>query len=221
MGTDLMDLGSMDITQVQVKDSDKMGYLVDLEETSVSSNEFQRLKQEMKQAMNMYNTACKEAVSAQQRATELQQLKLGEVSRIEQARLAQEAALALAEMEKAKCRAAIEAAEKANKIAERETQRRKYAEMKAKREAEEKNRALDVLSNNDVRYRKYTIEEIEAATGKFSRSMKIGEGGYGPVFKGKLDHTPVAIKVLRPDAAQGRKQFQQEVYIYVCAIEFP
>ncbi|XP_073042566.1 U-box domain-containing protein 52-like [Primulina eburnea] len=216
METDLMDLGSMDITQVQVKNSDKMGYLVDLEATSVSSNEFQRLKQEMKQAMNMYNTACKEAVSAQQRATELQQLKLGEMSRIEQARLNEEAALALVEMEKAKCRAAIEAAEKANKIAERETQRRKYAEMKAKREAEEKNRALDVLSNNDVRYRKYTIEEIEEATSKFSRSMKIGEGGYGPVFKGKLDHTAVAIKVLRPDAAQGRKQFQQEIEVLSC-----
>ncbi|XP_073129466.1 U-box domain-containing protein 35-like isoform X2 [Henckelia pumila] len=216
METGLMDLGSMDITQVQMKDCDKMGYLVDLEETSASSNEFERLKQEMKQAMNMYNTACKDAVSAQQRATELQQLNQGEMSRIEQARLAEEAALALAEMEKAKCRAAIEAAEKANKIAERETQRRKYAEMKAKREAEEKNRALDVLSNNDVRYRKYTIEEIEAATSKFSRSMKIGEGGYGPVFKGKLDHTPVAIKVLRPDAAQGRKQFQQEIEVLSC-----
>ncbi|CAL5379517.1 unnamed protein product [Camellia sinensis] len=100
--------------------------------------------------------------------------------------------------------------------AEMEAQRRKYAELKAKREAEEKNRALNVLSNNDVRYRKYTIEEIEAATDKFSGSLKIGEGGYGPVYKGKLDHTPVAIKVLRPDAKQGRKQFQPEVEILSC-----
>ena len=45
----------------------------------------------------------------------------------------------------------------------------------------------------------------------FSEKLKIGEGGYGPVYRGKLDHTRVAIKVLRPDAAQGRKQFQQEV----------
>ncbi|GJS64265.1 U-box domain-containing protein 35-like protein isoform X2 [Tanacetum coccineum] len=41
----------------------------------------------------------------------------------------------------------------------------------------------------------------------------IGEGGYGAVFKAKLDHTPVAIKVLRPDAKQGKQQFQQEVDI--------
>lgn len=46
--------------------------------------------------------------------------------------------------------------------------------------------------------------------------MKVGEGGYGPVYKGTLDHTPVAIKVLRPDAAQGKKQFQQEVEVLSC-----
>ncbi|GAB2215826.1 hypothetical protein Droror1_Dr00020229, partial [Drosera rotundifolia] len=54
------------------------------------------------------------------------------------------------------------------------------------------------------------IEEIEIATHYFSESLKIGEGGYGPVYKCTLDHTQVAIKVLRPDAAQGQSQFQQE-----------
>ncbi|GFP91386.1 U-box domain-containing protein 34 [Phtheirospermum japonicum] len=127
--------------------------------------------------------------------------------------MAEEAALALIEVERAKCRAAIEAAERAQRLAEKETQRRRHAEMKARQEAKEKVRALDFLSSNDIRYRKYTIEEIEKSTNNFSRSMKIGEGGYGPVYKGKLDHTRVAIKVLRPDAAQGRKQFQQEVEV--------
>lgn len=144
-------------------------------------------------------------------AKELNQWKIEEAQRFEEARMAEETALAIAEMEKAKCRAAIEAAEKAQKLADAEAQRRKQAELKAKREAEEKNRALTALAHNDVRYRKYTIEEIEEATEKFSEAMKIGEGGYGPVYRGKLDHTPVAIKVLRPDAAQGKRQFQQEV----------
>lgn len=144
-------------------------------------------------------------------ARELHQWKLEEARKFEEARLAEEAALAIAELEKAKCKAAIEAAEAAQKLAEMEAHRRKQAEMKARREAEEKNRALTALTYNDIRYRKYTIEEIEVATENFSGSMKIGEGGYGPVYKGRLDHTPVAIKVLRPDAAQGRKQFQQEV----------
>lgn len=149
-------------------------------------------------------------------ARELHQWKIEEARKFEEARLAEEAALAMAELEKAKCKAAIEAAEAARRLAEKEAQRRKQAELKARREAEEKNRALSAITHTDARCRKYTIEEIEAATAKFSESMKIGEGGYGPVYKGILDHTPVAIKVLRPDAAQGRKQFQQEVRYALC-----
>ncbi|KAL6523983.1 hypothetical protein OROMI_031078 [Orobanche minor] len=197
-----LSFSSMDITRVEISDT--------------NNSEAMRLKQELKQTMNMYTTACKQAISAQHRVDELQQLKMDEMNKLEQARLAQEAAMALVEIEREKCRAAIEAAEKAQRIAEREMQRRKHAEMKAKREAEEKNRALDILSNKDLRYRKYSIEEIQAATNNFSGSRKIGEGGYGPVFKGKLDHTPVAVKLLRPDAAQGRKQFQQEVEVLSC-----
>lgn len=152
-------------------------------------------------------------------AKELHEWKREELRRFEEARQAEEAALALAEMEKARCKAAIEAAEAAQKLAEMEGQKRRHAEFKAKRESEEKNRALNALAQNDVRYRKYTIEEIEEATEKFSESNKIGEGGYGPVYKGYLDHTPVAIKVLRPDAAQGRQQFQQEVQSFSLLIK--
>lgn len=114
----------------------------------------------------------------------------------------------MAEMEK-KAKAALEAAQMAQRLAEIETQKRKHAEMKALREAEDKMRAL---AYNEAMYRKYSITEIEIVTDYFSNSLKIGEGGYGPVYKALLDHTPVAIKVLRPDVSQGQKQFQQEVY---------
>lgn len=144
-------------------------------------------------------------------AKELHQWKMEEARKFEELKSAEEAALAIAEMEKSKCRAALEAAEAAQRIAELEAHKRLNAEKKAKREAEEKNKALDALASSDVRYRKYTIDEIEVATEQFAERLKIGEGGYGPVYKAHLDHTPVAIKVLRPDAAQGRKQFQQEV----------
>ncbi|KFK25460.1 hypothetical protein AALP_AA8G117900 [Arabis alpina] len=175
--------------------------------------EMRRLKLELKQTMDMYSSACKEALNAKKKANELNQWKMEEARRFEEARSAEEAALAVAEMEKAKCRAAIEAAEKAQRMAELEAQRRKQAEMKARRESQEKDRALNALVQNDVRYRRYSIEEIEEATLNFANNRKIGEGGYGPVYKGTLDHTPVAIKVLRPDAAQGKKQFQQEVEV--------
>lgn len=148
-----------------------------------------------------------------EQARELHQWKLEEARKVEEARQAEEAALQMVEMEKARCRAAIEAAQEAQMLAEIEAKRRLSAERLAKREAEERKRALDALAHNDVRYRKYTIEEVEVATNFFSESLKIGEGGYGPVYKACLDHTPVAIKVLRPDANQGRRQFQQEVIV--------
>ncbi|KAG9443676.1 hypothetical protein H6P81_015016 [Aristolochia fimbriata] len=64
-----------------------------------------------------------------------------------------------------------------------------------------------------VRYRRYSVEEIQMATNNFSESLKIGEGGYGPVFKSTLDHTLVAIKILHSDVTQGMRQFQQEVEV--------
>ncbi|KAG8069774.1 hypothetical protein GUJ93_ZPchr0006g44860 [Zizania palustris] len=57
----------------------------------------------------------------------------------------------------------------------------------------------------------YTIEEIENATDHFSPKLKVGEGGYGPVFKATLDNTLVAAKILHSNVTQGLKQFQQEV----------
>ncbi|KAH0969827.1 hypothetical protein GBA52_028423 [Prunus armeniaca] len=157
--------------------------------------EMKRLKLELKQTMDMYSSACKEAISAKNKAKELNQWKQEEARKFEEARHAEEAALAIAEMEKAKCKAAIEAAEASQRVAEMEAQRRRQAEMRAKKETQEKNRALNALAHNDVRYRKYTIEEIEQATQEFSASNKIGEGGYGPVYKkGKLDHTRLRLR---------------------------
>ncbi|XP_049368407.1 U-box domain-containing protein 35-like [Solanum verrucosum] len=196
---------NLDFTQVSVNDNSSS--------SSMWESEMSRLKLELKQTMDMYNSACKDAVSANQTAKELHQWKVEEGSRFKQSRISEEAALVMAEMEKAKGRAAVEAAQKSQRLAEIEAKRRRYAELKARRETEEKNLAINDLSRNEICYRKYTIEEIEITTKSFSNSEKIGEGGYGPVYKGRLDHTPVAIKVLRSDAAQGMQQFKQEVQV--------
>ncbi|KAL1216015.1 U-box domain-containing protein 52 [Cardamine amara subsp. amara] len=221
--SDESDVGSMMMGSIDLpaQNFDIIGASGSSDESVSSSNkdieaEMKRLKLELRQTMDMYSSACKEALSAKKKANELNQWKLEEARRFEEARNAEEAALAVAEMEKAKCRAAMEAAEKAQRMAELEGQRRKQAEMKARRESQEKDRALSALVQNDVRYRRYSIEEIEEATDRFANNRKIGEGGYGPVYHGTLDHTPVAIKVLRPDAAQGKKQFQQEVEVLSC-----
>lgn len=147
-------------------------------------------------------------------------MKSEEQQRLHEARIAEEAALAQIENEKAKCKAAIQAAAAAQMIAELESQKRRLAEMTILGQAEEK-KGTEATAYSFI-YRKYTIEEIEVATNKFSQDRKIGEGGYGPVYWGELDHTQVAIKILRPDAAHGRSQFQQEVcdFLHKHVIQF-
>ncbi|XP_073001421.1 U-box domain-containing protein 51-like [Typha latifolia] len=174
--------------------------------------EMRRLQLELKQTMDMYSNACREALAAKQKAMELNRMRMEEERRVEEARMAEEAALAMAEEERAKCMAAMEAAEESKRVAEVEAEKRMDAEEKAVQEAEEKKRALHALAlQADVRYRRYAIEEIEAATDHFAERRKIGEGGYGPVYRCLLHHTPVAVKVLRHDVAEGRSQFQHEV----------
>ncbi|XP_019457811.1 PREDICTED: U-box domain-containing protein 52-like isoform X2 [Lupinus angustifolius] len=175
--------------------------------------EMKKLRLKLKQTMDMYSSACKDAISAQNKAEEINLWKMERRQRFKDVRLSEETALAMAEKEKAKVKAALEAAEKAMKMAEKEARRRLQAEKMAKRDAKEKDWALTALASKEFRCREYTIEDIEKATEKFSPSLKIGEGGYGPVFKGQLDHTSVAIKLLNPEASQGRKQFQQEVEV--------
>ncbi|QCD99275.1 U-box domain-containing protein 34-like [Vigna unguiculata] len=194
--------------------------LSDSQFTEEMENEMKRLKLKLKQTMDMYGSACKEAMSAESKAKEINQRKLDEERMAEVAKLSKEAALALAEKEKFKAKAALEAAEEAIKMVEKEAQRRFHAEMKARREAHEKDRALNQLACKDIRCRKYSITDVEDATQKFSPALKVGEGGYGPVFKGQLDHTPVAIKILNPEATHGRRQFQQEVEV-LCSIRHP
>ncbi|XP_066377182.1 U-box domain-containing protein 35-like [Miscanthus floridulus] len=178
--------------------------------------EMKRLRLELKQTMDMYSTACKEALTAKQKAMELQRWKMEEEQKTQDSRITEGSAMAMIEREKAKAKAAMEAAEASQRIAEMEVQKRISAEKKLLKEAEErKNRGSSGMSH-EVRYRRYAIEEIEHATDNFNDARKVGEGGYGPVYKGFLDHTQVAIKVLRPDAAQGRSQFQQEVEVLSC-----
>lgn len=182
--------------------------------------EMKRLKLQLKEALQKYNAACREGISIKQKVEAMQQLKLKGYEMSEQARNIGKATFALANIEKTICEAAYDVAIKAQRLAGVEGQRRKLAEKRVKKEAKEKDQALTVLFRNDIHYRRYTIQEIEIATNKFSSFLKIGEGGYGPVFKAKLDHTPVAIKVLRSNAGGGKRQFQQEIEV-LCGTRHP
>ncbi|XP_062199359.1 U-box domain-containing protein 33-like isoform X2 [Phragmites australis] len=59
----------------------------------------------------------------------------------------------------------------------------------------------------------FSMSQIGKATNNFHSRNLIGEGGYGPVYKGNLGGVPVAIKLLRPHGRQGFPEYQQEVVV--------
>lgn len=59
--------------------------------------------------------------------------------------------------------------------------------------------------------KQFPFEILVAATNKFHHTQKLGEGGFGPVFKGKLDDgREIAVKKLSHTSGQGNKEFQNE-----------
>ncbi|PVH32417.1 hypothetical protein PAHAL_9G395000 [Panicum hallii] len=59
----------------------------------------------------------------------------------------------------------------------------------------------------------FSLSELQLATQNFSDTMKVGEGGFGRVYRGSLRNTTVAIKMLRTHNLQGQSQFRQEVVV--------
>ncbi|KAK8594793.1 hypothetical protein V6N13_015709 [Hibiscus sabdariffa] len=58
----------------------------------------------------------------------------------------------------------------------------------------------------------FSYSELKAATEDFSPSNKLGEGGFGPVYKGTLhDGKVVAVKQLSIASNQGKEQFVTEI----------
>lgn len=60
----------------------------------------------------------------------------------------------------------------------------------------------------------FTYEELIGITNGFSEENKIGEGGFGSVFRGCLpDGRTVAVKQLKVGSGQGEREFRAEVEI--------
>ncbi|KAJ4879954.1 putative LRR receptor-like serine/threonine-protein kinase [Raphanus sativus] len=58
----------------------------------------------------------------------------------------------------------------------------------------------------------FTWKQLQAATNYFDQSNKLGEGGFGSVFKGELsDGTIIAVKQLSSKSCQGNREFVNEI----------
>ncbi|KAL6911357.1 hypothetical protein ACP4OV_000162 [Aristida adscensionis] len=69
---------------------------------------------------------------------------------------------------------------------------------------------LRPLSNSDLPL--MDLPSIHVATGNFSKENKLGEGGFGPVYRGVLDGgAEIAVKRLSARSRQGAAEFRNEV----------
>ncbi|KAI3495233.1 hypothetical protein L1887_37473 [Cichorium endivia] len=60
----------------------------------------------------------------------------------------------------------------------------------------------------------YSFGIIRAATDNFSNNNKLGEGGFGVVYKGRLQNgKEIAVKRLASDSGQGEEEFRNEVLL--------
>ncbi|KAJ9560771.1 hypothetical protein OSB04_005931 [Centaurea solstitialis] len=67
----------------------------------------------------------------------------------------------------------------------------------------------------------FTLRQIKAATNNFDVANKIGEGGFGSVYKGVLpDGTLIAVKQLSSKSRQGNREFLNELGM-VSALQHP
>ncbi|KAL5201108.1 hypothetical protein ABZP36_035462 [Zizania latifolia] len=73
----------------------------------------------------------------------------------------------------------------------------------------------------DLQLGSFTLRQIKAATRSFDAANKIGEGGFGSVYKGLLsDGTIIAVKQLSSRSRQGNREFLNEIGM-ISALQHP
>ncbi|XP_028753561.1 U-box domain-containing protein 34 [Neltuma alba] len=175
--------------------------------------EIEQLQLELRNTVAMYKQFCEELALSQSKVHLLSAEYLEESRRVNDSLKREEALRKIAAEEKEKYLKVMEELEEAKMKFAKESYERQMAELNVLKESVERKRIIDTLLSSDKRYRKYTMDEINEATDNFSKDLLIGEGGYGKVYKCRLDHTTVAVKVLHQDAINKKEEFLKEVEI--------
>ncbi|KAF3602924.1 hypothetical protein F2Q69_00038339 [Brassica cretica] len=77
------------------------------------------------------------------------------------------------------------------------------------------------FKNLDFQISSFSLRQIKVATDNFDPANKIGEGGFGPVYKGEMnDGTIIAVKQLSAKSKQGNREFLNEI-ARISALQHP
>ncbi|KAF8648348.1 hypothetical protein HU200_064932 [Digitaria exilis] len=182
-------------------------------EESQPLDEMATLTKELKDTLMMYDRACENLAHAKEKIQILSGDCREDVNKVQDALQREEELKLVVSDEKTKHLQAIGAVEMAKESFAHEAYSKHRTEFVANMVSTEKARVVDTLLSSGKSCRRYSREEIELATDYFSDAKKIGEGGYGNVYRCTLDHTEVAVKVIQQDSSDKIDEFVREVEI--------
>ncbi|KAL6654908.1 hypothetical protein ACP70R_008373 [Stipagrostis hirtigluma subsp. patula] len=91
---------------------------------------------------------------------------------------------------------------------------RKGSQQKAKTMVKENEALVWGLETRSSEFTVYDISQVLEATGNFSEENKLGQGGFGPVYKGQFpDGLEIAVKRLASHSGQGFTEFKNEIQL--------
>ncbi|KAM0054393.1 putative protein kinase RLK-Pelle-DLSV family [Helianthus debilis subsp. tardiflorus] len=91
------------------------------------------------------------------------------------------------------------------------TRRKRKLERRSSNSVREKGDTEEITTAKSLQY---SFGVIKAATNNFSDNNKLGDGGFGVVYKGKLENgKEIAVKRLSKESGQGKQEFKNEVLL--------
>ncbi|KAI3907393.1 hypothetical protein MKW92_009711 [Papaver armeniacum] len=177
--------------------------------------ELEGLQLELRSTHDMYDRACEDLIHVQKKVQALSSECAEDARELRAAMEREELWRQTAIEENSKHLETVKELEVAKELLAKEIYARQRAELSVFTNSSERQKLIDALLLGDKRYKRYSRDEIEASTEFFSEAKKIGEGGFGKVYRCSLGHTPVAIKVLKPDESEMTKkeEFLMEVEV--------
>ncbi|KAL5199318.1 hypothetical protein ABZP36_020521 [Zizania latifolia] len=176
-------------------------------------DEVAKLRQELQDTLMMYDKACEDLARAKKKIKVLSSECSEEVKKVRDALQREVSLKQKVADEKAKHLEAVAEVEMAKTWFTHEAYSKHKAEIVANMVTVEKAKVVDALLSTGKSCRRYSRSEIQLATDNFSDAKKIGEGGYGNVYRCTLDHTEVAVKVIQQDSSDKIDEFLREVKI--------